>query len=133
MSLEDEVSGLNFKIMADIVRELSFQFALDAIQLYKFLTTEKREFILSKQFLRSATSVGANLREAKNAQSAIDFIHKNAISQKECDEAIYWLELLFASEYISETTFNDLNAKATSLLKIIKSIIITKKQNLKNP
>ena len=133
MSLEDEVSGLNFKIMADIVRELSFQFALDAIQLYKFLTTEKREFVLSKQFLRSATSVGANLREAKNAQSAIDFIHKNAISQKECDEAIYWLELLFASEYISETTFNDLNAKATSLLKIIKSIIITKKQNLKNP
>jgi four helix bundle protein len=131
--LEDEVSGLNFKIMADIVRELSFQFALDAIQLYKFLTTEKREFVLSKQFLRSATSVGANLREAKNAQSAIDFIHKNAISQKECDEAIYWLELLFASEYISETTFNDLNAKATSLLKIIKSIIITKKQNLKNP
>ena len=76
MSLEDEVSGLNFKIMADIVRELSFQFALDAIQLYKFLTTEKREFVLSKQFLRSATSVGANLREAKNAQSAIDFIHK---------------------------------------------------------
>jgi len=119
--------------MADIVRELSFQFALDAIQLYKFLTTEKREFVLSKQFLRSATSVGANLREAKNAQSAIDFIHKNALSQKECDEAIYWLELLFASEYISETTFNDLNAKATSLLKIIKSIIITKKQNLKNP
>ncbi|ROI08473.1 four helix bundle protein [Chryseobacterium sp. H3056] len=120
-------------MMADIVRELSFQFALDAIQLYKFLTTEKREFVLSKQFLRSATSVGANLREAKNAQSAIDFIHKNAISQKECDEAIYWLELLFASEYISETTFNDLNAKATSLLKIIKIIIITKKQNLKNP
>ncbi|WP_311135702.1 four helix bundle protein [Kaistella polysaccharea] len=116
--------------MGDIVRELSFQFALDAIKLYKFLISEKKEFVLSKQFLRSATSVGANLREAKNAQSPADFIHKNAIAQKECDESIYWLELLFASEYISESDFQELNEKAVSLLKIIKSIILSKKQNL---
>ncbi len=117
--------------MADIVRDLSFQFALDTIRLYKFLISEKKEFVMSKQLLRSATSVGANLREAKNAQSPTDFIHKNAIAQKECDESLYWLELLFASDYIAENQFNELKEKAISLLKIIKSIILTKKQNLK--
>ena len=117
--------------MGDIVRELSFEFALDIVKLYKYLSSEKKEFVLSKQLLRSGTSVGANLREAKNAQSPSGFIHKNSIAQKECDETIYWLELLKASSYISETKFLELNAKATSLLKIIKSIILTKKQNLK--
>ena len=117
--------------MGDIVRELSFEFALDIVKLYKYLSSEKKEFVLSKQLLRSGTSIGANLREAKNAQSASDFIHKNSIAQKECDETIYWLELLKASDYISETKFIELNTKATSLLKIIKSIILTKKQNLK--
>ena len=117
--------------MGDIVRDLSFQFALDIIELYKYLVSEKKELVMSKQLLRSGTSIGANLREAKNAQSPADFIHKNAVAQKECDESLYWLELLNASGYISESKFQELNEKATSLLKIIKSIILTKKQNLK--
>ncbi len=117
--------------MGDIVRDLSFQFALDIIELYKYLVSEKKELVMSKQLLRSGTSIGANLREAKNAQSPGDFIHKNAVAQKKCDESLYWLELLTASGYISESKFQELNEKATSLLKIIKSIILTKKQNLK--
>ncbi|WP_341850013.1 four helix bundle protein [Kaistella rhinocerotis] len=109
-----------------MVRELSFEFSLDVIDLYKYLMSEKKESVLSKQLLRSGTSIGANHWEAKNAESPGDYIHKNPIAQKECVESIYWLELLRASDYISETEFIELNTKATSLLKIIKSIILTK-------
>ena len=117
--------------MADIVREKSFEFAVKIVNFYKKFSQEKREFILSKQLLRSGTSIGANLREALNAQSDNDFIHKNAIAQKECDETIYWIELLFATDYITEKEFQDLVKEPRELLKIIRSIILTKKQNLK--
>ncbi len=117
--------------MSDIVREKSMSFAIDIVNLYKYLIAEKREFVMSKQVLRSGTSVGANLREAKNAQSGLDFIHKNAIAQKECDETLYWLELLNATNYLETETFHDLHLKGEELLRIIKSIIITKKANLK--
>jgi len=80
---------------------------------------------MSKQVLRSGTSVGANIREALNAQSRPDFIHKLSISQKECDETIYWLELLFATDYISKEEFESLKNPATEILKMIRSIIIT--------
>lgn len=80
------------------LKEKSFAFALDIIREYKILVEEKREYVMSKQILRSATSIGANIREAQNAQSKADFIHKLSISQKECDETLYWLELLFGSE-----------------------------------
>jgi four helix bundle protein len=117
--------------MGDIVREKSFRFAVNIVNFYKKFSIEKKEFILSKQLLRSATSIGANLREAKNAQSDLDFIHKNAIAQKECDETIYWLELLFETDYISKEEFDFLIKEPKELLKIIRSIILTKKQNLK--
>ncbi len=117
--------------MKDIVREKSMSFAIDIVNLYKFLVAEKKEYVMSKQVLRSGTSIGANLREAKNAQSDLDFIHKNSISQKECDETLYWLELLKATDFLSEETFQDLHSKGEELLRIIKSIIITKKSNLK--
>lgn len=110
-----------------IVGKKSFEFAVDIVNFYKKITTEKKEFILSKQLLRSGTSVGANIREALNAQSKLDFIHKLSISQKECDETIYWLELLFATDYISKDEFKNLNNKALEILKIIRSIIITTK------
>ena len=74
--------------MSDIVRDKSMNFAIEIVNLYKFLKDEKREFVMSKQILKSGTSIGANLREAKNAQSDLDFIHKNAIAQKECDETL---------------------------------------------
>ena len=77
-----------------IIKKKSFELAVLGVEFYKNLISDKREFVMSKQFLRSITSVGANVREAINAQSKPDFIHKLSISQKECDETMYWLELL---------------------------------------
>jgi len=91
-----------------IVGKKTFDFAIQIVNFYKKFSVEKKEYILSKQILRSGTSVGANVREVLNAQSKMDFIHKLSISQKECDETIYWLELLFATEYISKEEFESL-------------------------
>jgi four helix bundle protein len=113
----------------NVIHEKSFEFALDVIKISKQLT-EIKEFTLSKQLLRSGTSVGANTRESKNAESKKDFIHKLSISQKECDESIYWIDLLFHSEYIDSDTHEKLNNKANELLKILKSIIITTRKNM---
>lgn len=111
-----------------IIKEKSFQFAVRIIKLYKHLTETKKEFIISKQLLRSGTSVGANVREAHNAESEADFIHKLGIAQKECDETLYWLELLTETNFINEIEFNSLQGDAVELLKILKSIILTMKQ-----
>ena len=93
------------------------------------LNSERKEFVMSKQFLRSGTSVGANVREAINAQSKADFVHKLAIAQKECDESLYWLELLKETKYINETEFISMSDDAVEILKIIRSIILTTKSN----
>jgi four helix bundle protein len=92
-----------------IVKKKSFELAIRGVNFYKFLISEKKEFVMSKQFLRSVTSIGANVREAINAQSKADFIHKLSISQKECDETMYWLELLKETNYISDLEFNSLH------------------------
>lgn len=106
----------------------SFSFAVNVVNTYKFLVETKREYILSKQLLRSGTAVGALIRESQNAESKADFIHKLGIAQKECDETIYWLELLKETDYISDSTFEELKLKATELLKMIRSSILTIKQ-----
>lgn len=113
-----------------IVKTKSFELAVSGVNFYKYIVTEKKEYIMSKQFLRSITSVGANVREAINGQSKADFIHKLAIAQKECDETMYWLELLKETEYISENEFKNLHNQSKEVLKIIRSIIITTKKNL---
>lgn len=106
-----------------VLKDKSFRFALRVIELSKDLVAEKREYVLSKQILRSGTSIGANIREAQNAQSKIDFIHKLSISQKECDETLYWLELLNQSKYISDEEFKIINSEANELLKMLRSAI----------
>ncbi|PJJ10814.1 four helix bundle protein [Flavobacterium sp. 1] len=113
-----------------IVKNKSFELAISGVNFYKYLVSEKKEFVMGKQFLRSVTSVGANVREAVNAQSKADFIHKLSISQKECDETMYWLELLKQTDYISENEFNSIHQQSNEVLKIIRSIIITSKKNL---
>lgn len=113
-----------------IIRNKSFELAISGVNFYKYLVSEKKEFVMSKQFLRSITSVGANVREAINAQSKADFIHKLSISQKECDETMYWLELLKETDYVSEIEFNSIHLQSNEVLKIIRSIIITSKKNL---
>ncbi|MDI5950847.1 MULTISPECIES: four helix bundle protein [Flavobacterium] len=112
-----------------IVKTKSFELAIRGVNFYKYLVVEKKEYIMSKQFLRSVTSVGANVREAVNAQSKPDFIHKLSIAQKECDESLYWLELLKETNYISEIEFESIYQQNNEVLKIIRSIIITSKKN----
>lgn len=115
-----------------IVKNKSFHFAVSVVNLYRLIQSERKEFVMSKQLLRSGTSIGANVREAINAQSSADFVHKLAIAQKECDETIYWLELLKETGFINESEFNSMNNEATKLLKIIRSIILTTKQKTQN-
>lgn len=105
----------------------SFGFAVRIVNLYKYLVAEKKEFVLSKQLLRSGTAVGALVREAQNAESKADFIHKLGIAQKECDESIYWLELLVETAFLKTEEFESIKADADALLKMIRSAIITTK------
>jgi four helix bundle protein len=111
-----------------IIKEKSFAFSIRIVKTYKYLIETKKEFVLSKQLLRSGTAIGALVREAQNAESTKDFIHKLAISQKECDETIYWIELLKETEYINQNEFDSINKDATELLKMIRSSIITIKK-----
>jgi four helix bundle protein len=115
-----------------IIKNKSFSFAVRVVNLYKLLSLERREFVLSKQFLRSGTSVGANVREALNAESQADFIHKLAIAQKECDETLYWLELLKETNFITEMEFKSIHYDTIENLKIIRSIILTSKKTTHN-
>jgi four helix bundle protein len=114
----------------NILTEKSFSFAIRIVKLYQFLIDTKKEYILSKQILRSGTSIWANIRESRNAESGMDFIHKLWISQKETDETLYWIDLLYQTDYINEEQFHSISSDAEELLKIIRSSIITKKKNL---
>lgn len=113
-----------------ILKQKSFKFAVRIVNLYKYLCDKEKEFVLSKQILRSGTSVGAMIREAEHSESKADFIHKMAIAQKEINETIYWLELLNATKYISLEIFNSLNYDAVEIIKILTSSIKTTKKNL---
>ena len=95
----------------NIIKTKSFSFALRIVKLHQFLNQEKREYVISKQLLRSGTSVGALVRESEQAESKLDFIHKLAIAQKEANESDYWLELLYQSEYLNEIQFQSLKIR----------------------
>ncbi|MEC4049680.1 four helix bundle protein [Flavobacterium sp. SUN046] len=114
----------------NVIVKKSFELAVIGVNFYRFMIIEKKEYVMSKQLLRSITSVGANVREAINAQSKLDFIHKLSISQKECDETMYWLELYKETNYINKEEFESVYFKCTEVLKIIKSIILSTKKNL---
>ena len=106
------------------IAELTKQFALRIVKMYNYLQNDKKEYILSKQVLRSGTSIGANVRESIYAQSRADFISKMSIALKESSETEYWIELLHESGYIDEKTFDsvfDDNSKiSATLINIIK-------------
>lgn len=109
---------------------MSFDFAILAVELYKDLTVNKKVYVMSKQLLRSGTAVGALVREAQNAESKADFIHKLAIAQKECDETVYWLELLHRTQFLSDSLFVQHNKAASSILNVIKRIIVSTRNNI---
>lgn len=115
----------------NITMTKSYDLAVRMIRLYQHLTAKKREFILSKQIVRAGTSVAANIREAYNGESDKDFIHKLSISQKECSEVKLWLELLKDTDYLTEKEFVSIYSDTEEVYKIITSIILTKKQNMK--
>lgn len=108
--------------MENIIADKSKAFAIRIIRLYQFLTTEKKEFILSKQLLRSGTSIGANVREGMYGQSRPDFHTKFTIALKEASETAYWLELLHETDYITQYQFNSISTDCTELLKILTAI-----------
>jgi len=113
----------------NVIKNKSFRFAIRVVNLYKTFVGERKEFVLCKQLLRSGTSIGANVREAMNAESKADFNHKLSIAQKECDESCYWLELLHETKFIDKSEFESMYTDASELLKIIRSIILSSKNN----
>ncbi len=114
-----------------IVSEKSLDFAIRIINLYNYLKSEKQEYILSRQILKSGTSIGANCAESKNAQSVADFISKHSIALKEAGETKYWLKLLVRTGYITERQFGSMYTDCAELEKLLTSIIKTTKRNNK--
>lgn len=112
------------------VAEKSYKFALSIIKLYKVLISEKKEFVLSKQLLRSGTSIGALIKEAEHAQSKPDFLNKMNIALKEANETSYWLMLLKDSEYILENEFETIKQECEELIRLLASIVKSIKINL---
>ena len=112
-----------------ILEDKAYSFALRIIKAYKYLT-DKNEYVLSKQLLRSGTSIGANCREATYAQSKQDFINKLSIALKETNESIYWIELLHDSGFISDDSFESIHTDGLEILKLLISIIKTSKSNI---
>jgi four helix bundle protein len=111
----------------NIIVKKSYDFALEIVKHYKVLI-EKKEFVLSKQLLRSGTSIGANIHEGIASESKKDFVHKLGIALKEARETSYWLNLLKDSSYLSLANFNMLIITCNEIVKILNSIILTTKQ-----
>ena len=111
-----------------ILRDKSKVFAIRIIKLYKFLTEDKKEFVMSKQLLRSGTSIGANFAEAIYGVSEADFLNKLSIAQKEASETIYWLDLLHETAFITQNQFDSLHTDADELLRLLAASIITIKK-----
>ncbi len=114
----------------NIVKSKSFAFALRVVKLCRYLNETKREFVLSKQLLRSGTAIGALVREAEQAESKADFIHKMAIALKEANETDYWIELLVQSDYLSQNEYESINPEVVELCKLLTSIIKSSKKKL---
>jgi four helix bundle protein len=111
-----------------VIKEKSYKFAIRIVNLYKFLIDTKKEFVLSKQLLKSGTSIGANIEEAIGGQSKNDFIAKISIAYKEARETNFWLKLLKDTEFITESQFDSLETDLKEILKIITSIQKTSKK-----
>ena len=115
-----------------IYKQKFMAFAIRMVKLKNYLNEQKHEYNIADQIQRSGTSIGANHREAIAAESSTDFVHKLQIAQKECNETIYWLELLKETNYIDESMFNSLYADAEEIMRMLTASIITVKKRLKN-
>lgn len=115
----------------NVLKTKSFLFAIRMVKAYKYLKKQHGEYILSKQLLRSATSVGAIIREAEHAESLKDFTHKLSIGLKEANECKYWLDLLFATDFLTKNMYDSLHNDCEELLKLLIASVKTSKQRIK--
>ena len=111
----------------NVVKDKSFGFAIKVVKLYKYLTEMRQEYVMSKQLLRSGTAIGAMVREADQAESRKDFVHKLAISLKEASETEYWLDLLHQTDFIEERIYMEVKENLKELLRLLTAIIKTSK------
>jgi len=114
-----------------ITAKKSIAFAIKVVNYYKLLSSDRKEYVLSKQFLRSGTAIGALIREAEHAESKPDFLHKMSIALKEANETGYWLLLLREGNYLNEQEHAELRNDSLELIKLLASIVKTMKENLK--
>ena len=114
----------------NILKDKSYSFALRIVRLYQYISNEKREYVLSKQVLRSGTAVGALIREAEFGQSKVDFISKLSIALKEANETDYWLSLLKDSGYLNDKMYHSISPEIKELIRLLVSSIKTTKERL---
>ncbi len=114
----------------NVVKDKSFAFAVRIVKLSKYLQQEKKERVISKQILRSGTAIGALVREAEHGESKADFIHKMNIALKEANETLYWLDLLFATDYLEQASFDSIRNDSEELVKLLASIVKTTRNSI---
>ncbi len=114
--------------MSGAIQDKSRDYAIRIVDCYKYLTEQKKEWVMSKQLLRCGTSIGANIRESVNAQSRPDFLNKLNVALKEADETEYWLDILHASGYIDSAMYKSMSADCGELIALLISIIKTLKK-----
>lgn len=119
-------------VQQSVAKEKSYNFAIRIIKLHKFLTEEKREFVLSREVLKSGTAIGASVKEALQGESRTDFLHHIYAALKEASRTEYWLELLKTTEYIDQKAYDSINTDCTELIKILTATIKTAKRNQEN-
>lgn len=117
--------------MSSVIEKKSFEFAVRVVNLYKHLTSVKKEYVMSKQLLKSGTSIGANVSEGEQGQSKADFHSKMCIALKEANETYYWLRLLFATEYITEKEYISMEIDVKEIVALLTSICKTTQQKQK--
>ena len=111
----------------NIVKDKTMAFAIRIVNLYHYLKNEKSEYVISNQLLRSGTSIGANYRESQNASSKKDFISKINIALKEANASEYWLELLYKTEYVSQTQYISISSDCDEIVRLLSAILKTSK------
>lgn len=113
----------------NIIKTKSLEFALHIVKLFQYLSETKKEYVLSKQLLRSGTAIGALVRESEHAESKADFIHKLSIALKEANESDYWIELLHRSGYLTKSEYQSLFSDLDEIIRLLVSIIKSSKAN----
>jgi TIGR02436 family protein len=112
-----------------ILKTKTKAFVVRVVKLYQYLSQTKNEHVMSKQLLRSGTAIGALQREEEYAESKLDFVHKYAIAQKECNESLYWLELLYETSYLNTEEYSSMFTDAEEIMKLLTASICTAKTN----